>query len=86
MIFRLLINCKGLEQLEWKNKNEKFQIPSLYSAQILSNTKQMYSTIQDLIQEEEIIKVFSGVINDITVNYLGFFNTLKIESKIEALR
>jgi len=81
-----LINCKSLEQLEWHNKNEKISIPTLYSSQILSNTKQMYSTIQDYLQTEDIIKIFNVVLNDITLNFLGFFLNMKIESKIEATR
>ena len=46
----------------------------------------MYSTIQEYLQSEDIIKIFSVAINDITLSFLGFFHNLKIESKIEALR
>ena len=46
----------------------------------------MYNTIQDFLQEEDITKIFSQSLSDITFNYLGFFSTLKIESKIEASR
>lgn len=72
--------------MEWHNKNENFPTPTQFTAQILSNTKQMYSTIQDYVQDEEIIKIFSAVLNDISINYLGFFNNLKIESKVDAIR
>lgn len=75
-----------MEQLEWHNKHEKIPIPTLYASQILSNTKQMYSTIQEFLQDEDINRIFSIVLNDITMNFLGFFLNLKIEGKTEALR
>lgn len=81
-----MINCKNLDELDWSNKNDKMVIPTLPSSQILSNTKQMYSTIMEYLQDEDLIRIFSVAINDITNNYLGFFMKLKIESKTDALR
>ena len=57
-----------MEQLEWHNKHEKISIPTLYSSQIIINTKQMYTTIQDFLQEEDITKIFSQTLSDITFN------------------
>lgn len=83
---RLLINVRGLKDLEWSNKMIKITIPTEYSQNIFNNTKQMYNTIQDYFLMEDLVTIFSAIVNDIMNNYLVFFYNLKIETKIDAMR
>lgn len=83
---RLVQNSDSLKSLEWHNKNEKINIPTKQSAQILANTKQIYSNIEEYYTKENLQSVFVGVLDDIIKYYLGTFQSISIENKTAAGR
>ena len=81
-----MTNCEAIRSLEWHNKNEKFNIPTKFSAQIIVNTKQIYVNIEEYYTKENLKSVFQTVLDDIIKYYIGTFAAIKIDNKTSALR
>lgn len=69
--------CENLKKLDWNDPNEKINIPTKFSAQILTNVKSLLSNIEDYLLTDDLIKIFKNIIKDIFQYYLPIFENRK---------
>jgi hypothetical protein len=83
---RLMTNCKTLKSVEWGSTKDKINIPTKFTAQILSSTRTMYLMIEDILNERVLKEVFDAIVKEIITHYLPAFEDLIVDSKVAAQR
>ncbi len=66
-------NIDSLKLVDWCNPSTSFPSPSKEQSQILSNTKQMHSTLSASLSSQELTKIFTASLKQMEEQYVGYF-------------
>lgn len=81
----MIEQCKELLHLNW-GVEEKFVIPTKYTATILHSLRQLVQMIESVFSPEEMEKIFQHILDDITENFLRIFEETNMENELASKR
>ena len=75
-----------ISRLEWNDPSIKIIVPTQLTASIVANTAQMFKAVKDLTFKEDLISVFSKILQSFREIYVSLFKGFEISSKTGAQR
>jgi hypothetical protein len=75
-------NIDSLKQLEWCNPSVNFPSPSNEQSRILQNTKQMYLTLESLLDQSELVAIFTVSFQMLLAMYVAYFRHENIQNEV----
>lgn len=82
----MIEQANELKKINWANAQGKTETPTKFTANILTNTKQMCKQIQAYLLQDQLIFISKCLLDDIKTSLLPVYENINVETRIAAKR
>ena len=86
IVCRIKNNSVQVSKKKWGNHNVRLNSPSQPTALILIYTKQLYMALEDVLLHEDLIELYTNILQDIEQYYIPVFEKYDITNKTAGQR